>query len=85
MSTIAMLWNSFNEYLNHNTTADVGATVTAATFGLTVHFAEFDLILKLILTSVSIVFVAYRLYSHHEDRKDIKNTRNNTKRSDEGL
>lgn len=80
-----MIWSHFNSWLNHNEMADYSVTGSIATVGLTVHFAEFDLILKTFLTVLSIVFVAYRIHSHHEDRKEVKRNRNSPDNSNKLL
>jgi len=72
MNDISMLWDNFNSFLNQNEPADYAITGSAIVGGFSVHFGEFDAVLKSGLTFLSIIFVAYRIYSHHQDRMAIK-------------
>jgi len=72
MNHLSILWSSFNSFLNQNEAADYAVTGSAIVGGYTIHFAEFDSLLKTSLTMLSIVFVAYRIHSHHQDRMAIR-------------
>jgi hypothetical protein len=76
MNHLSMLWSSFNQFLNQNEGADYAVTGSAIIGGYTIHFAEFDSLLKTSLTMLSIVFVAYRIHSHHQDRMALKKDKN---------
>lgn len=72
MNSMSMLWSDFNSFLNQNGPADYAVTGSAIVGGFSVQLGEFDALLKSCLTFLSIIFVAYRIYSHHQDRMAIK-------------